>query len=83
MVHPRFLPWRVSSTIAWEIEVLGRNCGGNLVNDVHTAPDPSVASGLVMKHSDLITAWAKRTQNENPGAGLESESLNITVAYLL
>jgi hypothetical protein len=46
-----------------------------LQNDVHTGPDPSVASGLVMKHSDLITAWTKRTQNENPAASLESESL--------
>jgi hypothetical protein len=46
-----------------------------LQNDVHRAQDPSVASGLVMKHSDLITAWTKRTQNENPAAGLENESL--------
>jgi hypothetical protein len=46
-----------------------------LQNDVHTAPDPSVASGFVMKHSDLITAWTKRTQNENPAASLENESL--------
>lgn len=46
-----------------------------LQNDVHTAPDPSVASGLVSKHSDLMTAWTKRTQNENPGATLENESL--------
>jgi hypothetical protein len=54
-----------------------------LMNDVHTAPDPSVASGLVMKHSNLITAWTKRTANENPAASLESESLeDLLNAYI-
>jgi restriction endonuclease Mrr len=33
-----------------------------LVADVHEAKDPSAASAVVMRHSDLITAWTKRTQ---------------------
>lgn len=54
-----------------------------LMNGVHTAPDPSVASGLVMNHSALITAWTKRTQNENPAANLEHESLeDLLNAYI-
>jgi len=47
----------------------------NLTNDVHKAPDPSVAAGIVMKHSDLITAWSKRAQKDDPGADLEKQSL--------
>ncbi len=46
-----------------------------LVDDVHHALDPSAASAIVMKHSDLITAWTKRTQMEDPSADLEKESL--------
>ena len=46
-----------------------------LVDDVHHAPDPSAASAIVMKHSDLITAWTKRTQKDDPGAVLEKGSL--------
>jgi hypothetical protein len=46
-----------------------------LVDDVHHATDPSAASAIVMKHSDLITAWTKRTQKENPAAELDKESL--------
>jgi hypothetical protein len=54
-----------------------------LINDVHTASDQSVANGLVMKHSDLITAWTTRTQNENPAASLENESLeDLLNAYI-
>ena len=56
---------------------------GKLTNEVHSAPDPSVAAGLVMKHSDLIAAWTKRTQNENPSADLERESLeDLLNAYI-
>jgi len=47
-----------------------------LVADVHKAKDPSAASDLVMRHSELITAWTKRTQNDNPGAELEKTSLD-------
>jgi hypothetical protein len=54
-----------------------------LTSDVHQAPDPSSAAGLVMKHSELITAWTKRTQNENAAADLENESLeDLLNAYI-
>jgi hypothetical protein len=46
-----------------------------MTDDVHSAQDPSVASRLVMNHSDLITAWTARTQKENPGSDLEKQSL--------
>jgi hypothetical protein len=46
-----------------------------LVADVHEAKDPSAASAIVMKHSDLITAWTKRTQKDDPSADLETQSL--------
>jgi hypothetical protein len=46
-----------------------------LVADVHEAKDPSAASAIVMRHSDLITAWTKRTQKDDPGADLENHSL--------
>ena len=46
-----------------------------LVADVHEAKDPSAASAVVMRHSDLITAWTKRTQKDDPGADLENQSL--------
>jgi hypothetical protein len=46
-----------------------------LVDDVHHAQDPSAASAIVMRHSDLITAWTKRTQNESFAAELEKRSL--------
>jgi hypothetical protein len=46
-----------------------------LVSNVHTAQDASVASRAVMHHSELITAWQKRTYNENPAADLEHQSL--------
>ena len=46
-----------------------------LVDDVHQAPDPSAASAVMMRHSDLITAWTKRTQKEDPSADLEKQSL--------
>jgi len=46
-----------------------------LVADVHAAKDPSAASVIVMRHSELITAWTKRTKKEDPSADLEKESL--------
>jgi hypothetical protein len=46
-----------------------------LVADVHEAKDPSAASAVVMRHSDLITAWTKRTQKDAPGTDLEKQSL--------
>jgi hypothetical protein len=46
-----------------------------LVAAVHKATDPSVASAAVMRHSDLITAWSKRTQKEDLSADLEKQSL--------
>jgi hypothetical protein len=46
-----------------------------LVADVHAAKDPSAASAVVMRHSELITAWTKRTKKEDPSADLEKESL--------
>jgi hypothetical protein len=46
-----------------------------LVADVHEAKDPSAASAVVMRHSDLITAWTKRTQKDDPAADLENQSL--------
>jgi hypothetical protein len=46
-----------------------------LVADVHAAKDPNAASAVVMRHSELITAWTRRTQKENPSADLEKESL--------
>lgn len=47
----------------------------NLVDDVHRAQDSSVASAAVLHHSDLITAWTKRTQREDPAADLEKQTL--------
>lgn len=38
---------------------------------VHKAKDPSAASALVIQHSDLITAWARRTQKDDASADLE------------
>jgi Helicase conserved C-terminal domain len=58
--------------------VLGRYAAlinSKLIDDVHHATDPSAASAIVMKHSDLITAWTKRTQKENPAAELDKEPL--------
>jgi hypothetical protein len=46
-----------------------------LTADVHEAKDPSAAAGLVMRHSELITAWTKRTEREDPSSALEKESL--------
>jgi hypothetical protein len=48
-----------------------------LVANVHEAKDPSAASAVVMHHSELITAWTKRTEKEaeEPGTYLEKESL--------
>lgn len=46
-----------------------------LMDDVHRASDPSMASAIVMEHSDLITAWTKRVQRDDPAADLEKESL--------
>ncbi len=46
-----------------------------LVAAVHEAKDPNAASAIVMRHSDLITAWMKRTQKDDPGADLENQSL--------
>lgn len=37
--------------------------------------DASAASAVVMRHSELITAWTKRTQKDDPSADLEKESL--------
>ncbi len=42
---------------------------------VHKATDASAASAVVMRHSELITAWTKRTLKEDPSADLEKESL--------
>jgi hypothetical protein len=46
-----------------------------MTDDVHSAQDPSAANRIVMRHSELITAWTARTQKENPGADLETQSL--------
>ncbi|QND70824.1 hypothetical protein [Tardiphaga robiniae] len=46
-----------------------------LTEAVHKAGDPSVAAGLSMKHSDLITAWGKRVRKDDPAADLEKQSL--------
>ncbi len=46
-----------------------------LVANVHRAKDSSAASAVVMRHSELITPWTKRTQKEDPSADLEKESL--------
>ena len=46
-----------------------------LTADVHEAKDPSAAAALVMHHSELITAWTKRTERDDPDADLEKESL--------
>jgi hypothetical protein len=49
----------------------------DLTARVHAASDPSAASALVMRHSDLITAWTKRTEGQSvdPNAYLNKESL--------
>jgi hypothetical protein len=46
-----------------------------LVADVHEAKDASAASAVVMRHSDLITVWTKRTRKDDPGGDLETQSL--------
>lgn len=46
-----------------------------LVDAVHAAKDPSVASAAVMRHSELITAWTKRAEKPDPGIDLERASL--------
>jgi hypothetical protein len=46
-----------------------------LVAAVHEAKDPSAASAVIVRHSELISAWTKRTQKEHPSAGLEKGSL--------
>ncbi len=46
-----------------------------LTADVHNAKDPSAASAVVRRHSDLITAWTNRTKKEDPSADLKKESL--------
>ena len=46
-----------------------------LTADVREAKDPSAASALVLRHSELITAWTKRTEKLDPSADLEKESL--------
>jgi hypothetical protein len=51
-----------------------------LVDDIHAAKDdPSAANAAEMRHSELITAWTKRTRrddpNTDPSADLEKESL--------
>jgi hypothetical protein len=46
-----------------------------LVADVHEAKDASAASAVVMRHSELITAWTKRTRKEDPSVSLEKGSL--------
>jgi hypothetical protein len=46
-----------------------------LIADVHEAKDPSAASGFVMRHSELITAWTKRTQKDDFATDLEKQSL--------
>jgi hypothetical protein len=47
-----------------------------LVADVIAAKDdPSSASAVLNRHSELITAWTKRTRKDDPGADLEKESL--------
>jgi hypothetical protein len=47
-----------------------------LVADVNAAKDhPSAAGAVLNRHAELITAWTKRTQKEDPNADLEKESL--------
>lgn len=46
-----------------------------LTADVREAKDPSAASALVLRHSELITAWTKRTEKLDPSADLEKELL--------
>jgi cell division protein FtsB len=46
-----------------------------LVADVHAAKDPNAAGAVLNRHAELITAWTKRTQKEDPSADLEKESL--------
>ncbi len=46
-----------------------------LVVDVTGAKDQSAVNAIWMRHSDLITAWTKRTQKHDPGADLENQSL--------
>lgn len=46
-----------------------------LVADIHKAKDPSAANAVEIRHSELITAWTKRTRKENPSAELEKEPL--------
>jgi hypothetical protein len=54
-----------------------------LVANVHEAKDSSAASAVVMRHSELITAWTKRTQKEDPSGDLEKESLeNVLNKYM-
>ncbi len=48
-----------------------------LTADVHEAKDPSAAAALVLRHSELITVWTKRTQKDDPSADLERSRLRI------
>jgi hypothetical protein len=46
-----------------------------LQDNVHSAPDSSAASALVLRHSDIITAWKNRMLVNEPSADLERRSL--------
>lgn len=46
-----------------------------LVANVHEAKDTSAASAAIIRHSELVTAWTKRTRKEDPSADLKKESL--------
>ena len=46
-----------------------------LVDDAHAAAGQPGSLDQTMKHSDLFSAWTKRTTNTDPGRTLEKESL--------
>jgi hypothetical protein len=46
-----------------------------LVANVRSSQDPNAASAVVMRHSDLITAWTNRTRNDDVAADLDHKSL--------
>jgi hypothetical protein len=47
-----------------------------LVADIHAAKgDASTANAAQMRHSELISAWTKRTRKDDPSADLEKEPL--------
>ncbi|GLR90372.1 hypothetical protein [Bradyrhizobium iriomotense] len=46
-----------------------------LIANVHEAKGATTASAAAMQHSELISAWSKRTQKEDPSADLERQSL--------